>query len=192
MIFLIPAIATDTEGRVLMQAFTNEEALAKTFETGKMCYYSRSRAQLWPKGETSGNFQEVVKFRADCDRDSILVTVKQTGGACHTGNYTCFGSAPRSFSLEQLYEVVTDRFANPTPGSYTATLTEKKVREKLLEEAQEVVDAYSRDNIIWEAADVLYFLTVLLQKEGITYNEVLNELNRRRKKSLRRPRGPPL
>lgn len=178
---LIPVITTDTEGNVLMQAYTDREALAKTFETGLMWYYSRSRQRLWQKGETSGNVQQVVKLRADCDRDSILATVNQTGPACHLGNYSCFGSSSRAFSLEQLYQVVAGRFRNPTPGSYTATLTDKKVREKLLEEAQEVVDAYSRENITWEAADVLYFLTVLLQKEGISYSEVLSELNRRRR-----------
>jgi phosphoribosyl-ATP pyrophosphohydrolase/phosphoribosyl-AMP cyclohydrolase len=133
---------------------------------------------LWQKGETSGNLQKLIKLRVDCDRDTILATVDQTGPACHLGNYSCFGD--RKFTLDRLYQVIKDRFNNPRPGSYTATLDNKKVREKLLEEAAEVVEAKTREDIIWEAADVLYFLTVLLQKQGITINDVLMELHRRR------------
>ena len=179
---LLPVITVDSCGQVLMQAYTNKAALGKTFETGYMWYYSRSRQRLWQKGETSGNRQKLIKLRVDCDRDTILATVDQTGPACHLGNYSCFGD--RKFTLDQLYQVIEDRFNNPPPGSYTATLNNKKVREKLLEEAAELVEAKSREDIIWEAADVLYFLTVLLQKQGITIDDVLMELHRRRFKTM--------
>jgi phosphoribosyl-ATP pyrophosphohydrolase/phosphoribosyl-AMP cyclohydrolase len=175
---LLPVITVDSSGQVLMQAYTNKAALEKTFETGYMWYYSRSRQRLWQKGETSGNRQKLIKLRVDCDRDTVLATVDQTGPACHLGNYSCFGD--RKFTLDQLYKVIEDRFKNPRPGSYTATLDHKKVREKILEEAAEVVEAKSREDIIWEAADVLYFLTVLLQKQGISIDDVLMELHRRR------------
>lgn len=176
---LIPTITCDVEGQVLMLAYSNKASLYKSFETGKMWYFSRSRDQLWMKGETSGHVQDLIKIRNDCDSDALLTTVRQQGVTCHQGSYSCFGN--KKFALNKLYEVVKDRFENPQPGSYTATLTDKKVREKLLEEAEEVVIAKTKDEITWEAADVLYFLTVLLAKSGVTINEVLNELRRRRK-----------
>ena len=175
---LLPVVTVDREGQVLMQAYINREALAKTFETGSMTYYSRSRQQLWRKGETSGHVQHLVRLRADCDRDTILAVVDQVGPACHLDNYSCFGE--KKFSLEELYQVIADRFSNPAPGSYTASLDDAMVREKLLEEAGEVVEAEGRDEVIWEAADVLYFLLVLLQKEGVVLDDVLAELRRRR------------
>lgn len=181
---LIPVITADTDGQVLMMAYANEEAVRKTFETGKMWYYSRSRQTLWMKGETSGNLQTFIRFRADCDRDTLTATVEQKGVACHLEDYSCFG--PKRFNLNELYRVIQQRFADPVPGSYTATLDHRKVREKLMEEAQEVVEAESKEDIIWEAADVLYFLTVLLQKEGVTIDKVLAELFRRRFAGRRR------
>lgn len=177
---LLPVITTDSSGQVLMLAYASRESLTRTFETGKMHYWSRSRQKLWMKGETSGNIQHWRSFRVDCDRDALLAEVEQTGPACHLENYSCFG--PQRFGLDRLYRVIADRFANPTPGSYTATLDRAEVREKLLEEAQEVVEAENRDDVIWEAADVLYFLLVLMQKEGVTVDDVLAELCRRRKK----------
>ena len=177
---LIPTITCDHAGQVLMLAYSNQESLEKTFETKKMHYFSRSRNKIWLKGETSGHFQEFIKFRSDCDSDALIATVRQTNVACHLGDYSCFGD--KNFNLDELYDVIKQRLENPTPGSYTATLTDAIVREKILEEAQEVVEANNRENIIWEAADVLYFLTVLLAKSGITINEVLGELRRRRKK----------
>lgn len=175
---LLPVVTVDREGRVLMQAYANREAIGKTFETGTMYYYSRSRGRLWMKGETSGNIQTVVRLRVDCDRDTILAVVDQTGPACHLGNYSCFGDRP--FRLEDLYRVIADRFSNPVPGSYTASLDGVKVREKLLEEVREVVEAKGHDEVVWESADVLYFLLVLLQKEGVVFDDVLAELRRRR------------
>jgi phosphoribosyl-AMP cyclohydrolase / phosphoribosyl-ATP pyrophosphohydrolase len=177
---LIPTVTCDPNDQVLMVAYSNKESIQKTLETKKMWYFSRSRNQLWQKGETSNNIQEFIQFRTDCDCDTLLATVQQNGVACHLGSYSCFGN--KKFNLDELYQVIQDRFDNPKPGSYTATLTEKKVKEKLMEEALEVVEAKTRDEIIWEAADVLYFLTVILAKNDVTYEDVLNELRRRRKK----------
>ncbi|MCR4439193.1 MAG: phosphoribosyl-AMP cyclohydrolase [bacterium] len=175
---LVPTIACDPSGQVLMPAYSTRESLERTFATGNACYYSRSRQKVWMKGESSGNVQRLLRARMDCDRDALLFTVSQQGAACHTGNYSCFGG--RHFSLEELQEVILSRLTNPTPGSYTAGLSDAEVRAKLLEEAGEVVDAKTRDEIVWEAADVLYFLTVLLAREKVPLEEVFGELRRRR------------
>lgn len=180
---MIPVIAQDERSReVLMMGYANREALEKTFETGKLTFFSRSRNALWTKGETSGHFLDVVKLRADCDRDTILATVKPNGGACHTGSWTCFTSAPDEKStLERLYGTISERFANPKPGSYTATLDNKRVREKVEEEAEEICEADGKDEVVWEAADLLYFVSVLMYKEGVDWQDVYNELDKRHK-----------
>lgn len=180
---MIPVIAQSINGEVLMMGYSNKEAVAKTFETGKLTFFSRTRNVLWTKGETSGHFLEVVKMRVDCDRDTILATVIPHGGVCHTGSFTCFGAEPdEKSSMERLYGTISERFANPCPGSYTATLNDKRVREKVEEEAEEICEAEGKDEVIWEAADLLYFVSVLMYKEGVTWQDVYNELDRRHKK----------
>ncbi|MCQ2240209.1 bifunctional phosphoribosyl-AMP cyclohydrolase/phosphoribosyl-ATP diphosphatase HisIE [Treponema sp.] len=180
---MVPVIAQSVNGEVLMMGFSNKEAIAKTFDTGKLTFFSRTRNVLWTKGETSGHFLEVVKMRVDCDRDTILATVIPHGGACHTGSFTCFGAEPdERSSMERLYATISERFANPRPGSYTATLNDKRVREKVEEEAEEICEAEGKDEVIWEAADLLYFVSVLMYKEGVTWQDVYNELDRRHKK----------
>lgn len=177
---LMPTVTCDTANQVLMVAYSNKESLRRTFASGTMWYYSRSRDTLWMKGETSGNLQHLCRFRRDCDGDALLATVRQQGVACHRGTYSCFGD--KRFSLNELYEVIRDRFNNPVSGSYTATLTDEKVKEKLLEEMQELIEAREKEDVIWETADVLYFVTALLAKRGIDFGDVLNELRRRRGK----------
>ena len=180
---MIPVIAQSINGEVLMMGYSNKEAVAKTFETGKLTFFSRTRNVLWTKGETSGHFLEVEKMRVDCDRDTILATVIPHGGVCHTGSFTCFGAEPdEKSSMERLYGTISERFANPRPGSYTATLNDKRVREKVEEEAEEICEAEGKDEVIWEAADLLYFVSVLMYKEGVTWQDVYNELDRRHKK----------
>lgn len=180
---MVPVIAQSPAGEVLMMGYSNKEALEKTFELGKLTFFSRTRNTLWTKGETSGHFLELVKMRADCDRDTILATVIPHGGVCHTGSFNCFSSeADEKNSMERLYGTIAERFANPRPGSYTATLNDKRVREKILEEAEELTEAEGKDEVIWEAADLFYFASVLMYKEGVTWQDVYNELDRRHKK----------
>ncbi len=167
------------EVRFFCLAYSNRDSLRKAFEKGKMWYFSRSRNKLWMKGETSGNIQEPIRLRADGDRDALLATVKQQGVACHTGEYSCFGA--KKFSLYELYEVVKDRIENPRPESYTAELTDDMLSDKILEEAKDLIEARDKDGIIREAADLIYFLKILLAKNGIKINDVFNELRRRRR-----------
>jgi phosphoribosyl-AMP cyclohydrolase / phosphoribosyl-ATP pyrophosphohydrolase len=179
---MIPVIAQSPAGEVLMLGYANQAAFEKTFETGKLTFFSRTRNTLWTKGETSGHCLEVVKLRADCDRDTVLATVVPHGGVCHTGSFTCFGSDPdQRSSLERLYATIAERFASPRPGSYTATLDHTRVREKVMEEAEELTEADGREEVIWEAADVLYFMSVLLYKEGISWQNIYDELDKRHK-----------
>ena len=180
---LIPVIAQSPAGEVLMLGYANKEAFEKSFDTGRLTFFSRTKNRLWTKGEESHHYLDLIKMRADCDRDTVLATVFPNGGVCHTGSYTCFNAEPDAKSnLERLYATIAERFANPRPGSYTATLDAKRVREKVMEEAEELTDeAESREDVIWEAADLIYFVSVLMYKEGVTWQDVYDELDRRHK-----------
>lgn len=180
---LIPVIAQSPAGEVLMLGYANKEAFEKSFETGKLTFFSRTKNRLWTKGEESHHYLDLIKMRADCDRDTVLATVFPNGGVCHTGSYSCFTSEPDAKSnLERLYATVAERFANPRPGSYTATLDAKRVREKVMEEAEELTEeAETREDVIWEAADLIYFMSVLMYKEGVTWQDVYDELDKRHK-----------
>jgi phosphoribosyl-AMP cyclohydrolase / phosphoribosyl-ATP pyrophosphohydrolase len=177
---LLPVIAQSTDGQVLMTGFSDREAVEESFARGNLCLHSRSRNKLWMKGETSGNTLRLVRMRADCDLDALLATVEPAGPTCHTGEWTCFGD--RKYSWEFLQSIVTERFRNPTPGSYTATLDDERVREKVMEEAEEVCTAKTHAETVWEVADLLYFTTVLMTRSGVTVAEVMGELDRRHKK----------
>ena len=180
---LIPVIAQSPAGEVLMLGYANKEAFEKSFDTGRLTFFSRTKNRLWTKGEESHHYLDLIKMRADCDRDTVLATVFPNGGVCHTGSYTCFNAEPDAKSnLGRLYATIAERFANPRPGSYTATLDAKRVREKVMEEAEELTDeAESREDVIWEAADLIYFVSVLMYKEGVTWQDVYDELDRRHK-----------
>ena len=180
---LIPVIAQSVNGEVLMLGYANRAAFEKTFETNKLTFFSRTRGVLWTKGESSGHWLTVQKLRADCDRDTVLATVVPHGGVCHTGSFTCFtGEAGEASSAGRLYDIIADRFAHPKPGSYTATLDGKRVREKILEEAEELCsEAETKQDVVWEAADLFYFMNVLMYREGVTWRDVYAELDRRHK-----------
>jgi phosphoribosyl-ATP pyrophosphohydrolase/phosphoribosyl-AMP cyclohydrolase len=179
---LMPVIAQSEAGEVLMLGFANPAALEKTFATGRLTFWSRTRNKLWTKGETSGNTLEVVRLRADCDRDTVLATVIPQGPVCHTGSWNCFSSeALAKSTLQRLQGIIAGRFAHPTPGSYTATLDDVRVREKIAEESAELTEASGREDVVWECADLLYFVSVLLYKEKVDWADVLRELDRRHK-----------
>jgi phosphoribosyl-ATP pyrophosphohydrolase/phosphoribosyl-AMP cyclohydrolase len=178
---LLPIIAQSLDGQVLMTGFSDREAISETFKRGSLCFHSRARDKLWMKGETSGNTLKLLRLRADCDRDAILAVVEPAGPTCHTGAWTCFETG-RRYTWEYLQGIIAERFRNPVPGSYTATLDDELVREKVLEEAEEVCAAKTHDEVVWEAADLLYFTTALITRAGVSVGEVLDELDRRHKK----------
>ena len=178
---MLPVIVQTPDGQVMMTGFTDTAALAETFKRGNVCFHSRTRNTLWMKGENSGNVLKLVRMRADCDRDALLATAQPVGPVCHTGAWSCFATN-RDYTQKYLQDIITERFKNPAPGSYTATLDDKLVREKIMEEALELCEAKTRDEVIWEAADLLYFSTVLMTKAGVTVQEILDELDRRNKK----------
>lgn len=194
---LVPAIAQDAQtGAVLMLAYMNAESLRATLESGYATYFSRSRQQLWRKGETSGHLQRILAIHYDCDGDAILLTVEQTGPACHTGEYTCFhnevtavepSAMPASAKvMEQVYSVIADRAAHPRQGSYTNYLLEKgkeKICKKVGEEASECIIAAMKDDpaaLCGEAGDLLYHLLVLLYQGGVTPEMLWQEMKGRR------------
>ncbi len=190
---LIPAIAQDAStGEVLMLAWMNAESLRLTIESGFATYYSRSRQQLWRKGETSGHTQRVIRLSYDCDGDAILMQVSQIGPACHTGKKTCFhnpvmdGDLPATAAILNTIEAtIADRAVNPKPGSYTNYLLDKgaeKICKKVGEEATETVIAAMKgdaDGLAGEAADLLYHLAVLLHSQGVTWQDVWEVLRKR-------------
>lgn len=193
---LIPVIVQHYKtSEVLMMAYMNEESFNKTIETGRMTYFSRSRNELWTKGETSGHFQFVKSLTIDCDNDTILAKVSQIGAACHTGSRTCFfkdlvkkeydDTNPLKVFLEE-YAIIEDRKANPKDGSYTNYLFDKgidKILKKVGEEAAEIIIAAKNpdpEEIKYEIADFLYHLMVLMVERGVSWNEVIKELADRR------------
>ncbi|MCR5155507.1 MAG: bifunctional phosphoribosyl-AMP cyclohydrolase/phosphoribosyl-ATP diphosphatase HisIE [Butyrivibrio sp.] len=192
---MVPVIVQDYRtDQVLMLAYMNEEAYYKTLQTGKMTYFSRSRNQLWLKGETSSHFQFVKELTADCDLDTILARVKQVGAACHTGSYSCFFNeiAQKDYSeknpqkvLDSVFEVIKDRKINPREGSYTNYLYSKgldKILKKVGEEATEMVIAAKNPNsneIVYEMSDFLYHMMVLMAEKNVSWEDITDELSRR-------------
>jgi phosphoribosyl-ATP pyrophosphohydrolase/phosphoribosyl-AMP cyclohydrolase len=188
---LVPTIVQDAiSGKVLMQGYMNEEALAKTQETGKVTFFSRSKERLWTKGETSGNFMELVSMLGDCDGDSILVKANPLGPVCHTGSDTCFDEVNTSKTgfLDQLRTIIKDRKNNPSDKSYTTSLFAKginKIAQKVGEEAVEIVIEAKDDNkdlFLGEAADLMFHYLILLEAKGYELDEVMEVLIARHKK----------
>lgn len=199
---LVPAVVQDTDtGKVLMLAYMNELSLQRTVETGYTWFWSRSRQELWNKGATSGNVQKVVDIKYDCDGDSLLVQVKQTGVACHTGEYSCFhnilwreNNLPAvngqitAAILSELYDVIQQKRIHGGEKSYTKylfTSGQDKILKKVGEEAAETIIASKNNNngeVVYEMSDLWYHCLVLLAYHNISPSELLAELGSRRKK----------
>lgn len=186
---LIPAIVVDSvTKRVLMQAFMNKESLVKTMETELACFWSRSRQQLWTKGETSGNYLHVVSITTDCDRDSLVVVAEADGPACHLGTTSCFeypvyqSETRHEFSLQDLMALLKGRKEDKPAGSYTTYLFEKgmdKILKKIGEESTEVIVAAKNEDkaeTVYEIADLAYHVMVLMTEMGISVEDVHKEL----------------
>lgn len=188
---LVPAIIQDAQtGKVLMLGFMDEAALAKTLSEKRVTFFSRSKQRLWTKGETSGNFLDVVEVLPDCDADTLLIKVKPHGPVCHTGSDTCFFEKNHPASLgffQELEATIKDRFENPTEKSYVASLAEKgvkKMAQKVGEEGVEVaLEALGSDPDLFlgEAADLVFHLLVLLRAKGHSLAEVETVLRTRMK-----------
>ena len=193
---LLPVVVQDYKtDEVLMMAYMNKEAYEKTIDTGLMTYYSRSRQELWIKGETSGHYQHVQSLTIDCDLDTMLAKVIQTGVACHTGNKTCFFQTVMEKEMksednplrvfEDVYAVIKDRKINPKEGSYTNYLFDKgvdKILKKVGEEATEIVIAANNPNpneIKYEISDFLYHVMVLMVEKGVTWADITEDLAKR-------------
>lgn len=190
---LIPAIVQDHYTKqVLMLAYMNAESLKISMEEGTTCFFSRSRKQLWHKGETSGNKQHIVSIRTDCDCDTLLIDVIKDGPACHTGSESCFfnplyeaENADEQFSYENLYKMLLGRKLEKKEGSYTTYLFEKgtdKILKKVGEECTEVIiaaKAGDKEETVFEIADLLYHITVMMIDAGISIDEVTAELAKR-------------
>jgi phosphoribosyl-ATP pyrophosphohydrolase/phosphoribosyl-AMP cyclohydrolase len=188
---LVPAIVQDARTReVLTLAYMNRESLTRTIETGQTWFWSRSRNELWHKGETSGNTQEVVSLTTDCDNDAVVVLVNPAGPACHTGARSCFDfDIPEEHAglIHELYELIQTRQRDRPAGSYTTYLFDKgldKILKKLGEESAETIIAAKNDDpklLIAEVADLIYHLLVLLVARDIRLDDVRDELAQRRK-----------
>lgn len=195
---LLPVVVQeDRTGEVLMMAYMNEEAYQRTVQTGMMTYWSRSRQELWLKGETSGHYQYVRSLKADCDFDTLLARVDQTGAACHTGHHSCFFREDLTFGtqqnnpetvLETVYQVILDRREHPRTGSYTNYLFDKgidKILKKVGEEASEIIIASKnpdKTDVVYEMSDFLYHMMVLMAQRGVTWRDITEELARREQK----------
>ena len=186
---LIPAIVVDSvTKKVLTLAYMNKESLEISMEKGLTCFWSRSRNELWLKGETSGNYQHIVSITADCDNDALVVTVEKDGPACHTGTDSCFtnpvweSETLQEFSLQGLYDMLVGRNENRPEGSYTTYLFEKgidKILKKVGEECTEVIIAGKADDkkeTVYELADLAYHAMVLMVQMGISVEDVHKEL----------------
>ena len=186
---LIPAITVDaSSGRVLTLAYMNRESLEISMREGRTCFWSRSRRELWRKGETSGNVQHIVDITADCDRDALVVRVNKDGPACHLGTDSCFNDrvfvreAAEPFSVKGLYDLLKGRKAGLPAGSYTTYLIQKgidKILKKVGEECTEVIiagKAGDKRETIYEIGDLMYHVMVLMVEMGISVDDVLAEL----------------
>lgn len=187
---LIPAVIQDARtNKVLMLGYMNEESLAKTKETGKVTFFSRSKNRLWTKGEESGNFLNLVSIASDCDNDALLVKVNPAGPVCHTGADTCWNEENKTdiAFLAYLQDFITKRHEEMPEGSYTTSLFKKGVNrmaQKVGEEAVEtVIEAVNGTNedFIYEASDLLYHLIVLLTSKGYSLSDIAGELAKRHK-----------
>lgn len=184
---LIPAIVIDNKTkRLLTLAYMSRESLEISIEKGLTCFYSRSRQELWLKGETSGNYQHIVSITADCDKDALEVIVEPDGPACHTGSFSCFENPlwknEEKFSLDMLMKLIEGRKTEKKEGSYTTYLFEKgidKILKKVGEEATEVIIAGKADDkaeTVYEISDLTYHILVLMVQMGISIDDIMNEL----------------
>lgn|SRR5690606_20033519 len=186
---LVPCIVQDAKTRVvLMLGFMNEEAYQKTLQEKRVVFFSRSKNRLWMKGETSGNFLEVVDIIADCDNDTLLIKANPVGPACHTGADTCFNEKNDQWNLNSLEAIISDRKKNPVKGSYTNSLLDSginKVAQKVGEEAVELIIEAKDDNrelFLNESADLMYHFLVLLTAKGYSLQDVVDVLKKRHSK----------
>lgn len=183
---LIPCIVQDASTRtVLMLGFMNEEAYKRTITEKQVTFYSRSKERLWAKGETSGNYLEVVEILIDCDQDTLLIKANPKGPVCHLGNDTCFNEMNNQWNLDSLEQVIKDRQANPTENSYTAKLFKSginSIAQKVGEEVIElIIEAKDNNNELFlnEAADLMYHYLVLLSAKGYSLKDVQGVLKKR-------------
>lgn len=188
---LIPAIIQDNEtNKVLMLGYMNQEALTKTQETGKVTFFSRTKQRLWTKGEESGNFLHVISIQDDCDKDTLLIKVNPVGPVCHTGDDTCFKEENKEdiMFFKYLQHFIEKRHQEMPEGSYTTSLFQSGVNrmaQKVGEEAIEsVIEACNGtdERLIYESADMLYHLIVLLTSKGLSIEDLSRELQKRHKK----------